>query len=209
MDDAAADGSRRQGEPLPHKAMMEPGLADALQRAVGVLEELHLRYAIVGGLAVSAWAVPRATRDADLWVELGDASQELEGALRRAGFEVPAMAAELQRFGVFRSRAVDSGVFVDMFDAAGPLGEALLSRRKSGKVGDHHVWLASAEDVAVLKAFSDRPRDLDDLVALLATGDLDVRYVEDWASKLDRSQGTDEVTARLRVAMKRAASPAG
>jgi len=188
---------------------MEPGLADALQRAVGVLEELHLRYAIVGGLAVSAWAVPRATRDADLWVELGDASQELEGALRRAGFEVPAMAAELQRFGVFRSRAVDSGVFVDMFDAAGPLGEALLSRRKSGKVGDHHVWLASAEDVAVLKAFSDRPRDLDDLVALLATGDLDVRYVEDWASKLDRSQGTDEVTARLRVAMKRAASPAG
>ena len=57
---------------------MEAGLHEALSAVIGVLDNLGMRYAIVGGLAVSAWAVPRATRDADLWVEMGVARSELE-----------------------------------------------------------------------------------------------------------------------------------
>jgi len=55
---------------------------------------------------------------------------QLEAALTRRGFEIPAMAAELQRFGVFRSKLKNKGVFLDIFDAAVPLGEAILARRK-------------------------------------------------------------------------------
>ena len=160
---------------------MHAGLQEALSSALSVLDHLGLRYALVGGLAVSAWAIPRATRDADLWVELETKSTELESSLRAGGFEVPAMRAELEKFGVFRSQHLATGVFVDMFNAVGPLGEAILARRKAARLAGREVWLASAEDVAVLKAFSDRPRDLEDLVSLLALSTFDVDYVKHWA----------------------------
>lgn len=57
----------------------------------------------------------------------------------------------------------------------------------------------SAEDLAVLKAFSDRARDFDDLVALLTTprAELDVGYIEQWAKQLDESIGGNDVSQRI------------
>jgi hypothetical protein len=163
-----------------------------------------MRYALVGGLAVSAWAIPRATRDADLWVEIGSHRPVLEGALRDAGFDVPAMEAELNRFGVFRSKDEATGVFVDTFDAVGPLGDAILEHRVCGTMAGMDVWFARADDLAVLKVYSDRPRDFDDLVALIEHADLSVDYLQRWAKDLDASLGTDEVSARLADAIQRA-----
>lgn len=160
-----------------------------------------MRYALVGGLAVSAWAVPRATREPDLWVEMGDGRSELEDALDAAGFDVPAMEAELTRFGVFRSNDKTAGVFVDIFDAAGPLGAAILDNRVQGRVGDADAWIARAEELAVLKMYSDRRRDFDDLVALLRQADVDESSLRSWARQLDRSIGSDEVSERLSRAL--------
>lgn len=181
---------------------MQAGLRDALHDVVDVLEGLGMRHALVGGLAVSAWALPRATRDADLWVDLEGKTDELEQALVAAGFEVPAMAEELEKFGVFRAQHQVTGVFVDLFNAVGPLGEAILDRRTSAVVAGHTTWLASAEDIAVLKAFSDRPRDFDDLVELLRIPSLDVEYVSRWAAKLDASIETNEVSERVKLALR-------
>ena len=104
--------------------MIDGALTSALLRATNAVEAAGLRYAIVGGLAVGAWTPPRATRDVDMWVDIGAEADELRARLVAAGFHVPAMEGELQRFGVFRSKAEHSGVFVDIFDAVGPLGEA-------------------------------------------------------------------------------------
>ena len=91
-----------------------------------------------------------------------------------------------------------------MFNAVGPLGKSILDRRKQARLGEHDTWLASAEDVAVLKAFSDRPRDLDDLVALLQVTPLDLNYVSQWAERLDASIESNEVSERLRSARAKA-----
>lgn len=162
-----------------------------------------MRHALVGGLAVSAWALPRATRDADLWVELGTRRHDLETALRSEGFDVPAMEAELTRFGVFRSKDGPTGVFVDIFDAVGPLGDAILAHRVEGRLADVRVWLARADELAVLKVFSDRERDFDDLVSLLQHADVSTDYLREWAKKLDASVGSDEVSERLAAALAR------
>ena len=45
--------------------------------------------------------------------------------------------------------------------------------------------------------FSERRRDFDDLVALVAEAEMDVAYLRDWAKQLDASTGSDEVTNRL------------
>lgn len=163
-----------------------------------------MRHALVGGLAVSAWALPRATRDADLWVEIGAKRPQLESALRSGGFHVPTMEEELNKFGVFRSKDESTGVFVDIFDAVGPLGEAILSHRVEGQLAHVHVWLARADELAVLKVYSDRRRDFDDLVALLKHADVSTDYLQEWAKRLDNSIGSDEVSARLASALREA-----
>jgi predicted nucleotidyltransferase len=186
---------------------MMPRVERALFEGVTALEELGLRYAVVGGLAVGVWAVPRATRDVDLYAELPDVSRDkLRQALVGRGFDVPAMAEELQQFGVFRSKLLREQVFVDIFDAVGPLGEAILQRRRKVSTGGRELWFASAEDIAILKAFSDRPRDQDDLVALLSVPEsgLDASYLDRWANLLDESIGGTDVSERLSEAREKA-----
>jgi hypothetical protein len=178
---------------------MTPGVGRALFAAVGVLDGLRLPYAVVGGLAVGAWGVNRSTRDADLYADLPESVRPaLQRALEGAGFHVPAMAEELEQFGVFRSRSAD-GVFVDIFSSVGPLGQAILDRRKRVELEGHPLWIISPEDLALLKAFSDRERDFEDLVNLTAVvgSKLDVDYVRRWAKQLDVSIGGDEVSERV------------
>ncbi|MBI4701876.1 MAG: hypothetical protein HY744_12110 [Deltaproteobacteria bacterium] len=182
---------------------MTPKLERALGDGVEAIESLGLKYAVVGGLALGAWAAPRATRDVDLYVELPPASRPaLAQALRERAFHVPAMEDELQRFGVFRSRSRD-GVFLDVFDSVGPLGEAIIARRRQAPLAGRVLWIVAPEDLALLKAFSDRPRDFDDLVALLsrAGSGIDLSYLERWARELDRSIGSNEVSERVHRAL--------
>ena len=185
---------------------MTVALSRALLAAVAALDGLDLRYAVVGGLAVGAWGVSRSTRDADLYAELpSDRRASLQRALEEAGFHVPAMDDELQTFGVFRSRSAD-GIFVDIFAAVGPLGEQLLDRRRQIEVFDTKLWVTAPEGLFLLKAFSDRARDFEDLVALasLTKLQLDVSYIEHWAERLDQSIGSDEVTERVKQALAKA-----
>lgn len=182
---------------------MRSKLHRTLFAGIDALESVDLPYAVVGGLAVSAWAIPRATQDVDIYAELpGAACPGLERALRERGFDVPSMEEELERFGVFRSRS-NEHVFLDIFPATGPLGEAILRRRRKATIARHTVWVIAPEDLAVLKAFSDRPRDFLDLVSLLARAkaSLDMPYVEEWARALDTSIGTNEVSERIHKAL--------
>ncbi len=187
--------------------MNEP-LSLVLGLAVEVIEGLGLRYAVVGGMAVSAWGAVRTTRDVDLYADLPmEARPRLKQALEAREFDVPAMDEELERFGVFRSLFKPQRVFLDIFDAGTPLGEAILERRRWVPVNDQERWTISPEDLAVLKAFSDRERDQTDLAKLIAVARpaLDLDYVERWARDLDRGMGGDEVTERLRQARATAA----
>lgn len=179
----------------------------ALLDGIAALEALDVRYAIVGGLAVSVWAMPRATRDVDLYADLDRAQKpQVQKALEAHGFEVPAMAEELEQFGVFRSRSRNDGIFLDIFSAVGPLGQAILDRRRRITLEGRDVWLISPEDLILLKAFSERERDFEDLSTLYrhSGSKLDTTYIEKWASALDESLGSDEVAARIERAQQQA-----
>jgi predicted nucleotidyltransferase len=76
---------------------------------------------------------------------------------------------------------------------------APLERRQRITLEGRAVWLISPEDLILLKAFSERERDFEDLAALLRNGSakLDMKYVQRWAKSLDESIGSDEVTERI------------
>ena len=181
---------------------MEGSLENSLLAAVSALESLNMKYAIVGGLAVSAWARPRSTRDVDLYAGIPiEFQSRLQHELEACGFHVPALADELRQFGVFRSKHHTSGVFLDIFSATGPLGESILERRRRVVLGSHQLWLISPEDLVLLKAFSDRQRDFEDLTMLFGNGpSLDQNYINRWAQMLDESVRTSEVTESITLA---------
>jgi hypothetical protein len=188
-------------------AVSTPALRQALDAATEVFEGLGLRYALVGGLAVSVWSAARATKDVDLYADLpAERREDVRQEMVHRGFDVPAMDEELGRFGVFRSLFRPTDVFVDIFDAENPIGEAILSRRREVKAEGKVRWTAAPEELVILKAFSDRPRDFEDLMKLVAVGKpkLDMGYIERWARDLDRSIGGDEVSERLRRAREEA-----
>jgi hypothetical protein len=120
------------------------------------------------------------------------------------------MDEELEEFGVFRSRS-PQGVFVDIFSAAGPLGEAILDRRRRIELGGRSLWFIAPEDLAVLKAFSERPRDFEDLVSLSSVVgvELDIAYIRRWAKRLDESIGGDDVSERIERALAQNAPAVG
>jgi len=188
--------------------MTESVLRPALDAAIDALGSLGLPYALIGGIAVGVWAPGRATADVDLYADLPQrARHQVRKELERRDFDVPAMDEELERFGMFRSLFRPTDVFVDIFDAQNPLGEAILSRRCQLEAEGRIRWIAAAEDLALLKVFSDRPRDFEDLMKIIAVGKgkLDMTYIERWVRDLDRSIGGDEVSERLRRAREEAA----
>ncbi len=65
------------------------------------------------------------------------------------------------------------------------------------------MWLISAEDLAILKAFSERDRVFRDLVEILSVqmDNLDMKYIEQWTGMLDASIESDEVTQRMQRAV--------
>jgi len=121
-----------------------------LRELVGILEDFGLTYAVIGGIAVRAYAIPRPTFDIDFTL-----------AIPRERL------SELQR--------------------------ELLKRRRYVETPDGDLWIASPEDIVLLKLLSNRGRDAIDVKDILFTqGELDRSYLEQWARWLQVGSQLEE-----------------
>lgn len=154
-------------------------LESALRRAVEVLNESGLRWAVVGGLAVSARAEPRTTRDVDVAVAVGD-DAEAEAVLFRLqglGFAVVSVVEQTARKRLATARltsgeAAHSGVLVDLLFASSGIEPEVVSGAELMEIlPGLTIPVARIGHLIALKALArndrDRPQDLDDIRALL------------------------------------------
>lgn len=172
-------------------------ISTALRDVAAILERFGLTYAVIGGLAVRAYGIPRPTFDLDFILAIArERLAELFAALEEAGYTVPEN---------YQSGWVDSvagvplvkircylqgqGVDVDVFLAETPFQQEVLARRKLVETPDGQTWLASPEDVVLLKLLAKRSRDLLDVSDILfSQGDLDRDYLHRWAGQLGVQQ---------------------
>jgi hypothetical protein len=158
---------------------------------VGDIEELltHLsasgvRYLVVGGVAVVLHGFLRATADLDLVIDLERGNAEVAiDAFERLGFRprppVPmrAFADENERqrwieekhlevFSLWHS--AKPGFEVDLFVRLPFDFDDALARASTARVGDCDVYVASIDDLVAMKRRAGRPRDQEDIDALLA-----------------------------------------
>lgn len=149
-----------------------PGVAfaDALRAVAGLLADLQVPSMIIGGIAVIAHGVPRATVDIDAVVLGRDVTPEaLVDAAGRRGLRprIADAAGFARHHQVLLLRHESSGVPVDVSLAWLPFEEAALDAGVVVDLQGVRVRIARPEDLIVYKLVAGRPRDLDDAEALL------------------------------------------
>ncbi len=134
---------------------------------LAALETESVDYAICGALALAVHGVPRATTDIDLLVS----PEAIEAALsvaRKRGFDVEALpmrfsdGIELRR--VTKIQGAET-LTLDLLLVNDMLKDVFLSRERL--VADTQaVWCVSRDGLIRMKAWANRPRDLDDIARL-------------------------------------------
>lgn len=183
-------------------------LLAALARA---LESIGAGWYVFGAQAALIHGAARFTADLDVTVRLhdDDASNRraLVSALGAAGFQLRAVGeAFLEQTRVLPALHTATGMPVDIVLAGPGLEERFLERAELHDLEGVRVPVARAEDIVVMKLLAERPKDLEDVVAILAAhpGALDLGLVRSTLRLLEEALGQSDLLPALERALDRA-----
>jgi hypothetical protein len=185
----------------------EPISVPTIYAVERILREHGVEHAFVGGLALSAWGVPRATFDLDLAVSLpGERQKELFRALTDLGWSVDEAYArgwrdQMAGIPVIHARlpVEHTLIRVDFLIADTPFLCSVLSRRVEIDLGLGPVPICTAADLVLFKLIAWRGKDRVDLDNVLWVQGLpDPEYLQAWAQKLGLAERLRELTDKKR-----------
>lgn len=113
---------------------MTNALVESLTQVARDLDRIDAKWALIGGLAVSAWVEPRFTRDVDVCVLVGDdaAAEAIALALGRLGYAVSSVVEHEYRDRLATVRLVSpvaGGILVDLLFASSGLEPEIVEAR--------------------------------------------------------------------------------
>lgn len=145
-----------------------------LRKAASDMNRIGAKFAVVGGLAVSARAEPRMTRDTDLAIAV-QSDEEAESvvlAMQRIGYSVLAVVEQdaTGRMSTVRLET-DGSVIIDLLFASSGIEQDIVERSTRISIIPGLVLpVASTGDLIAMKLLArddrQRPTDADDLRAL-------------------------------------------
>jgi predicted nucleotidyltransferase len=180
----------------------DPVGIDTLYSVERVLCAQAVQHAFIGGLALSAWGVPRATFDLDLAIALpADQQGTLLAALRDLGWHVEEIFERGWRDQMagmpvlsVRIPAERTLIRVDLLVAETPFLRSVLARRVEIDLGEGPVPVCSAADLVLLKLVAWRAKDRVDLDNVLWVQGVPERsYLERWAKELGVAERLEEI----------------
>jgi hypothetical protein len=177
---------------------------NALIRAAADLQavcEAHQwRFCFIGGLAVLRWGEPRVTIDVDLTLFTGFGQERtfVSALLNAFHPRIEDAAAFAERNRVLLLRAT-SGVGLDIALGGLPFEELAVERSTTFTYPpDVALRTCSAEDLIVLKAFADRPKDWMDIEGVIVRQPrLDWSYLRTQLAPLAELKESPELLDRL------------
>jgi hypothetical protein len=175
----------------------------ALATVLDTLTALEIPYMIVGSYASNYWGRPRMTHDADLVVELS--VHQASGLAQHLADEFYAPDFVIQeateRGDHFNAIHLKTSFKIDFWLRKQTAYEkTCFGRRLRGTMFGRTVWLTSAEDLILSKLlwYKMSPvleRQLQDVLEVyeIQSQDLDLDYLEDWASQLEVRDLLDDI----------------
>lgn len=179
-------------------------LGEALASLVRVLDGGGHRWFVFGAQAVAVRGAPRATQDIDITVDVARSRlPQLTIALESEGIRhrYPEIADELTVSGAVLPLAHPSGMEIDLVLAGSGLEELAMTRATRVLMDGVSVPVAHATDLVVMKVLAGRGKDLDDVVALLAGGEVDVEEVRDLLGQLEEALSQSDLLVALSAAL--------
>ncbi|HEY9072816.1 MAG TPA: nucleotidyltransferase [Desulfobaccales bacterium] len=168
---------------MPELVELAPLLV-VLRDLVAWLNAEEVQGVVIGGLAASLLGRPRLTRDVDVLVL---ADEDHWGAFLAAGANhgfIPRRSDALafaQETRVLLMRHEPSGIDADLVFGSLPFEKGVITRAEWVELGGVRIPLPLPEDLIIMKAVAHRPRDREDIEAILiAHPKLDLRRVRRW-----------------------------
>ena len=171
-------------------ASNKPGVVRLLKILARILNEQQCRWYLLGAQAVNVYVRPRMSADVDVTVELAkDKIDTFVQSMEEEGFEIP-VANPVQfiqqtRVIPFVDRA--GGIGLDVVLAGPGLEELFLSRVKQIAFDEQPIPVMSPEDLVVTKILAGRPKDIDDVRALLSLQSLDIPWIRQLLEELEEA----------------------
>jgi len=189
---------------------MNPVLEAALE-IQGFLERQGWQFCVIGGLAVARWGQPRTTQDIDVTL-LTDPGQEEPYITELLLHFAPRLsdAADFARANRVLLIRAANGVPIDV--ALGGIAFERLATERATRFefeSGVQVVTCSAEDLVVMKAFADRPRDWVDVEGVLVRQgtDFDWEYVLNQLGPLTELKEAPHIMNRLQQLRKDSNGP--
>lgn len=171
---------------------------EAVRAVIDALDAFGIDYVVVGSYASNSYGIERTTRDADIVIDVRDASlAALFARLRPAIRFDPQMGFETVTTTRRHVADVEGSPFkIELFQLGDdPHDRERFRRRRAIESGGRPMAILSAEDVIVTKLRWARPKDREDVRDVIAVqGDgIDWPYVESWADRHGTRALLDEI----------------
>jgi hypothetical protein len=159
---------------------ISPTAVEAMKKIVAALMECRYQAVAIGDAAYAAWGCARDVQGVDLLSSTGE-KQRL--AILAAGKKQGLLPAEAPP-GLLRMMHKTAAVRI--LEASHPLHKLILARAEPGVVLGVRSFLATAEDLILLRTGSDAPADRAGVLELLKlrAGKLDADYLKTQAEAL-------------------------
>jgi hypothetical protein len=165
------------------------------------LDTTKTPYATIGGIGVSLLARARTTQDVDavIWLDTEGLESFIETGLAHNLVPRISDAADFAR----RNRVLllqhrPTGINVDLSCGALPFEEELVTRARTLTSGSFRINVATPEDMIITKAVAHRPKDFDDIEAILnIEPNLDIERIRHWVGQFAQSLEMPELLEDL------------
>lgn len=176
-------------------------VGDVLAAIAPVLDAHSEGWFVFGAQAIAVRGAPRATQDVDITVhvERSVLSALIEALMARGlTHRFPEAAERLLAAGAVLPFSHPNGMEIDLVIAGSGLEALALARAERLPIDGVPVPVASATDLVVMKMLAGRGKDVDDVRALLAGGEVDVDEVTDLLDQLEQALGQSDLLGPFR-----------
>ncbi|MCB9708134.1 MAG: nucleotidyl transferase AbiEii/AbiGii toxin family protein [Myxococcales bacterium] len=182
-------------------------LASVLRALKQAFEGLGLRWYVFGAQAAILYGASRLTADIDVTVELGTTPiAQLLHKLQQGGFElrIPDSDGFVERTRVLPIYDSKSRIPVDIVLAGPGLEELFLQRASEMIIDNATIPVARAEDLVAMKLLAGRPKDIDDVAAIIAAQEsrIDVALIRDTLRILEQALDQTDLMPQLERILK-------
>lgn len=173
------------------REMIARTLLNAMEEILRISRKNNVPIMFMGGIAVSAWGIPRATYDIDGIIQIDSEKLcKFLNSLSLKGFtynkKEPVRVIKNLSFITLCHRMQKQKLYIDLFLVQSEYGKNALQRSKKITLNKLRVPIISPEDLILYKLLAGRTRDLEDVrnILLMQKEKLDTGYMKRWAKRL-------------------------